>query len=90
MQGFCNTCSGFHIEKTESAFFLISSMVLDLSQWQIFLQLFMIELLGLLTGLGLLELQHLIYSRILTGFGMLVFFIDLSNMKFQMTGLQLY
>ena len=56
MQGFCNTCSGFHIEKTESAFFLISSMVLDLSQWQIFLQLFMIELVGLLTGLGLLEL----------------------------------
>ena len=35
-------------------------------------------MLGLLTGLGLLELWHLIHSRLLTGFGMLVFF---SNFK---------
>ena len=32
----------------------------------------LIELLGLLTGLGLLELWHLVYPRLLTGFGMLV------------------
>ena len=30
--------------------------------------------LGLLTDLGLLELWHLIYPRLLTGFGMLVYF----------------
>ena len=37
--------------------FLIFSMVLGLlDQLQIFLQLYLIELLGLLTGLGLLEL----------------------------------
>ena len=41
-----------------------------LDQLQIFLQLYLIELLELLTALGLLELQHLIYPRLLTGFGM--------------------
>ena len=45
-------------------------MVLGLlDQLQIFSQLYLIELLGLLTGLGLLELWHLIYPRLLTGFG---------------------
>ena len=64
-------------------FFLISSMVLGLlDQLQIFSQLHLIELLGLLTGLGLLELWHLIYPRLLTGFGMLVFFTNLSLMEF--------
>ena len=43
----------------------------------------LIELLELLTGLGLLELWHLIYPRPVTGFGMLVFFTNLSFMKFQ-------
>ena len=33
--------------------------------------------LGLLTGLGLLELWHLIYPRLLTGFGRLVYFTNL-------------
>ena len=62
-----------HLEKC--GLFLISSMVLCLlDQLQIFSQLYLIELLGLLTGLGLLELWHLTYSRHLTGFGMLVFF----------------
>ena len=61
-------------------FFLISSMVLGLlDQLLIFSQLYLIELLGLLTGLGLLELWHLIYPRLLTGFGMLVFFTNLSH-----------
>ena len=54
-------------------------MVLGLlDQLQIFLQLHLIELLGVLTGEGLLELWHLIYSSILTGFGMMVYFTNLS------------
>ena len=40
-------------------------MVLGLlNQLQIFSQLYLIELLGLLTGLELLELWHLIYPRL--------------------------
>ena len=66
-----------HIQK------LISSMVLGLlDQLQIFSQLYLIELLGLLTGLGLLELWHLIYPRLLAGFGMLVFFTNISLIEF--------
>ena len=72
-------------------FFLISSMVLGLlDQMLIFSQLYLIELLGLLTGLGLLELWHLIYPRLLTGFGMLVFFTNLSLMEFQVRYLVLF
>ena len=64
-------------------FFLISSIVLGLlDQLQIFRQLCLIKLLGLLTGLELLELQHLIYSMLLIEFGMLVFFTNLSLMEF--------
>ena len=70
-----------HLEKL--VFFLISSMVLDLYQLLIFSQLYLIELLGLLTGLRLLEQWYLIYPRLLTGFGMLVFFTNLSLMEFQ-------
>ena len=59
-------------------------MVLGLlDQLLIFYQLYLIELLGLLTGLGLLELWHLIYPRLLTWFDMLVFFTNLSLMAFQ-------
>ena len=73
------------------AFFLIFSMVLGLlDQLQIFSQLYLIELLGVLTGLGLLELWHLIYPRLLTGFGMLVFFTNLSPMEFQVRYLALF
>ena len=74
------------------AFFLISSMVLGLlDQLQIFSQLYLIELLGLLTGVGLLELWHLIYPRLLTGFGMLIFFKNLSLiMEFQVRYLALF
>ena len=54
-------------------------MVLGLlDQLLIFSQLYLIELLGLLTDLGLLELWHLIYPWLLTGFGMLVYFTNLS------------
>ena len=70
---------------------LISSMVLGLlDQLQIFSQLYMIELLGLLTGLGLLELWHLIYPRLLTGSDMLVFFTNLSVMEFQVRYLDFF
>ena len=66
-------------------------MVLGLlDQLQIFSQLHLIELLGLLTGLGLLELWHLIYPRLLTGFGMLVFFTNLSLIEFQVRYLALF
>ena len=64
------------------AFFLISSMVLGLlNQLQIFSQLYLIELLGLLTDLGLPELWHLIDPRLLTGFVSLVYFTNLSFME---------
>ena len=47
-------------------------MVLGLlDQLQIFSQLYLIELLKLLTGLGLPELWHLVYTRLLIGFGIL-------------------
>ena len=45
---------------------------------------------GLVTGLGLLELWHLIYPRVLTEFGMLVFFTNLSLMEFQVRHLALF
>ena len=62
------------------AFFLISSIVLGLlDQLQIFSQLCLIELLELLIGPGLLELWHLIYPRLLTGGGMLIFFTNVTH-----------
>ena len=65
-------------------FFLISNMVLGLlDQLQIFSQLYLVELLGLLTSLGVLKLWHLIYPRLFTGFGMLVYFTNLSLTEFQ-------
>ena len=67
------------------------NMVLGLlNKPQIFLLLYLIELLGLSTGLGLLELQHLIYPRLLTGFVMLFFFTNLSLMEFQVRYLGLF
>ena len=70
-------------------FFLISSMVLGLlDQLQIFLQFYLMEFLGLLMDLGLLELWHLIYPRLLTWLDMLVFFTSL--MEFQVRYLALF
>ena len=43
-----------------------------------------------LTGLGLLDLWHLIYQRLLTEFGMLVFLANLSLMEFQVRYLALF
>ena len=69
-----------HLEKCG----LFSGMVSCLlDQLLIYSQLYLIELVGLLTGLGLLELWHLIYPRLLTRFGMLVFFTNLSLQEFQ-------
>ena len=66
-------------------------MILGLvDQLQIFWQLFLIELLGVLTGLRLLKLQHFIYPRLLTEFGMLVFFTYWSLMEFQVRYLALF
>ena len=66
-------------------------MVLGLlDQLKIFSQLYLIELLGVLTGLRLLELWHLRYPRLLTGFSMLVFFTNLSPIEFQTRYLALF
>ena len=66
-------------------------MVLGLfDQLQIFSQLYLIELPRVLKSLGLLELWHLIYSRLLIGFCMLVFFTNLSLMEFQVRYLALF
>ena len=79
------------VTRRNVVFFLISSMVLGLlDQLLIFSQLYLIELLGLLTGQGLLELWHLIYPRLLTGFGMLVFFTNLRLREFQVRYLTLF
>ena len=78
-----------HLEKCGLS--LILSMVLGLlDQLQIFSKLYLIELLGLLTGLGLLELWYLIYPRLLSGFGMLFSFANLSLMEFQFRSLALF
>ena len=61
-------------------FFLISSMFLGLLDQ-------LIELLGLLTDFDLLELLHLIYPRLSTWFDMLIFFINLSLIEFQVRSL---
>ena len=53
-------------------FFLISSMVLGLlHHLQMFWQFHLIKLLKFVTGLGLLQLQYLIYPRLLTDFAIL-------------------
>ena len=66
-------------------------MVLGLlDQLQIFSQSYLIKLLGLLSDLRLLELWHLIYPRLLTGFGMLVYFTNLNLMEFLVIYLALF
>ena len=64
--------------------------LLIFSREKMWSQLYLIELLGLLTGLGLLRLWHWIYPRLLTGFNMLVFFTNLSFMEFQVRYLVLF
>ena len=63
-------------------------MVLGLlDQLQIFSQLYLIELLGHLKDLELLELWHFIYTRLLTGFGMLVYFTNFYGISGKIFGL---
>ena len=70
---------------------MISSMVLGLLiQLQIFWQLYLIELLGLSTGLGLLKVWCLVYPRFLTLFDMVVIFTNLSLMELQVRYLALF
>ena len=72
------------------ASFLISSMVRGLSnQLQIFRQLYLIELVGSLIGLGLLEPWHIIYLRLFTGCDMMVFFTNSNIMELQFGSLTL-
>ena len=72
-------------------FLLISSLAFGLlDQLQIFSQLYLLEMLGLLTGLVLLGLWYLICPGLLTEFGMLVFFTNLSLMEFQVICLALF
>ena len=78
-----------HLEKC--GFFFISSMALGLlNQLQILSQSYLTELLRFLTRVGLLELWHLIYPRLLTGFGILVYFTSLSLIKFKARYLALF
>ena len=74
-----------HVEKC--SLFLVSSMISGLlDQMQIFLEFYLIELLGLLTGLGLLELLDLIYPRLSTWFCMLVTLFLLSFLQVVLDG----
>ena len=72
---------------TSYLIFSMDSGLLD--QLQIFKQSHLMKLLGLLTGLGLMELWHLIYPRLLTGSGMLFFFINSNLRQFQVRQLVL-
>ena len=66
-------------------------MVLGLfDQLQIFLQLYLIELLGLSVGLAFNRSTRATALDIWTGFGMLVFFTNLSLMEFQVRYLVLF
>ena len=63
-------------------------MVLSsLDQLQMFYQLHLIDLLGPLTNLGLLKVEHLIYPRLSIGFGMQ---FSLSVMELQVRHLVLF
>ena len=78
-----------HLEKC--GLFLISNMVLGLfDQLKIFSQSYLIELLWLLTDLGLHELWNLICPRLLTGFGTLVYFTNLILTEFHVKYLALF
>ena len=62
------------------SFFIFSLVLGLLDQLQIFSKLYLIELLGLLTSL----------TRLLSGFGLLVFFTNLSLVEFQVRYLALF
>ena len=61
-----------------------------LDQLQIFWQLYLIKLIGLLIRLEPIELSPLMHSMLSTGFGMLPFFRNLILMEFQVRYLYLF
>ena len=61
-----------------------------LDQLQIFWQLYLIKLIGLLIRLEPIELSHLMHLRLSTEFGMLPFFRNLILMEFQVRYLYLF
>ena len=74
------------ITKRNEVFFRISSIVLGLiDQLQVLPQMYLIELLVLLTGL-----YHRLYSRLLAGVSMLMFFTNQIVMEFQVRYLSLF
>ena len=74
---------GLFISSRNVASILITSMVSGLpDQLQIFWQMYLMECLGLLIGLGLLELWRFIYPRLLTGCGMVALFRNSNLMEF--------
>ena len=52
--------------------------------------MYLIELLGFFTCLGLLKLWHLLHPRLLTGFGILIFFRNLTLIEVQVRYLGLF
>ena len=72
-------------------FSLISSMVLGLlHHLQMFWQFHLIKLLKFVTDLGLLQLQYLIYPRLLTDFAILFSLTNVRLMKFLVRFLALF
>ena len=63
-------------------FFIYNVVSGLLDQLQIFWQMCLVELIGFLVSLGLLELWHLMYARLSTGSDILVFFTNKNLMKF--------
>ena len=76
-----------HLENSGVFFWFLMFLHL-LNQLQIFWQLGLLELLGLITGLGLFELCHDISNPF--ELGMLVFFTNLGLMKYQVKYLVLF
>ena len=85
--GYKNHIIGLLITQRNMTFFLIPSKVLGLLDQ---LQLYLIQLTGLLRGLALLKLQHLIHPRLWTGFGMLVFLTNVKIIEFKVRYLALF
>ena len=72
-------CVNKMIATLSPVFSTVSGLLVAL---QIFWQLYRIELLWLLLVIGILMIQHLIYPRHPTGFGILVFFANSSLIEF--------
>ena len=67
-------------------FFIYNVVSGLLDQLQIFWQMSLVELLGFLVNLGLLELWHLMYARLSTGCDILVFFTKSYEISLKLFG----